>query len=138
VDHFQHWVYENPEATPQKRKDKWKELEGMYRPGQDYDGLPFPESGALWQQQLHIYQMPFYYIDYTLAQTCAFQFWMRFNNDDENAWNDYLTLCQAGGSKPFSELVDSAGLKSPFKSGTLKDVANEIFAWLETIDVKAL
>ena len=138
VDHFQHWVYENPEATPQDRKDKWKELEAQYRPGQDYDGMPFPESGALWQQQLHIYQMPFYYIDYTLAQTCAFQFWMRFNKDDKNAWNDYLTLCQAGGSKPFSELVELAGLKSPFKSGTLKDVANEIFAWLENIDVKNL
>ena len=66
VDHFQHWVYENPRATPEERKDKWSLLESTYLPGRDYDNLEYPKSGGIWQGQLHIYQMPFYYIDYMM------------------------------------------------------------------------
>ena len=64
VDHFQHWVYENPDVSPEERKSKWGELEKIYLPLRDYDDLDFPNRGGLWQGQLHIYQVPFYYIDY--------------------------------------------------------------------------
>ena len=60
VDHFQHWVYSNPDATPEARKERWSELEKLYLPHRDYDDMSFPKSGGVWQGQLHIYQLPFY------------------------------------------------------------------------------
>ena len=138
VDHFQHWVYENPEATPKQRNEKWLELESMYLPTRDYDDIEYPKTGGIWQGQLHIYQMPFYYIDYTLAQTCAFQFWMRNEQDKEKAWSDYYRLCKAGGSLPFTELVELAGLELPFKDGCLESVVNHVSQWLDGIDPKEL
>tara|TARA_B100000686_G_C16805578_1_gene989983 strand:- start:658 stop:2349 length:1692 start_codon:yes stop_codon:yes gene_type:complete len=138
VDHFQHWVYENPEATPQERKDQWLNLEGIYLPGRDYDDIEFPKTGGIWQGQLHIYQVPFYYIDYTLAQTCAFQFWIKSELDIKKAWKDYYRLCQAGGSKSFTGLVELAGLISPFNEGCLENVVDKAKKWLNNIDVSSL
>lgn len=131
VDHFQHWVYENPEASPADRKAKWSELEKIYLPDRNYDDLSYPLKGGIWQGQLHIYQMPFYYIDYTLAQTCAFQFWIKADENREQAWQDYLRLCKVGGSMPFTQLVDVANIKSPFIDGTLKQIAGHVYNWLE-------
>ena len=138
VDHFQHWVYENPNATPKKRNQKWLELESVYLPNRDYDDLVFPKTGGIWQGQLHIYQMPFYYIDYTLAQTCAFQFWVKNEKDSKNAWSDYVRLCKAGGSLSFTELVSLAGLESPFDDGCLESVVKHVNEWLDGIDPKEL
>ena len=138
VDHFQHWVYENPEATPKDRKNKWLELESIYLPNRDYDDIEFPKSGGIWQGQLHIYQMPFYYIDYTLAQTCAFQFWIKSIENREKAWDDYVRLCKAGGSLSFTGLVELAGLELPFKDGCLKSVVDQVTKWLDEVDVAAL
>mgnify|MGYP001185172447 CR=1 FL=1 len=131
VDHFQHWIYENPKESPKKRKEKWLELESIYQPDKNYDNLKFLKKGGLWQKQAHIYEMPFYYIDYTLAQICAFQFWIRMQNDKDSAWKDYLRLCKAGGSLSFLDLVKLANLKSPFDSKTFKEVAEKIDSWLE-------
>ena len=138
VDHFQHWVYENPEATPKDRKNKWLELESIYLPNRDYDDIEFPKSGGIWQGQLHIYQMPFYYIDYTLAQTCAFQFWIKSVENREKAWDDYVRLCKAGGSLSFTGLVELAGLELPFKDGCLESVVDQVTKWLDEVDVAAL
>lgn len=136
VDHFQHWVYENHEASPKERKQKWLELELIYMPHRDYDSMVFVKDGGIWQGQLHIYQMPFYYIDYTLAQTCAFQFWIKSEADKKSAWNNYITLCRAGGSLSFTKLVELAKLKSPFKDGCLEEVVDYVNKWLKTFDVK--
>ena len=138
VDHFQHWVYENPEATPKDRKNKWLELESIYLPNQDYDDIEFPKSGGIWQGQLHIYQMPFYYIDYTLAQTCAFQFWIKSEENREKAWDDYVRLCKAGGSLPFTGLVELAGLELPFDDGCLESVVEKVSNWLDSVNVSSL
>ncbi len=138
VDHFQHWVYENPSVSSKERRDKWLDLESVYLPNRDYDDLKFPKSGGIWQGQLHIYQMPFYYIDYTLAQTCAFQFWMKSQTNMESAWKDYLRLCKAGGSLPFTDLVNLANLELPFKDGCLKSVVKYVSNWLDGIDAKSL
>jgi M3 family oligoendopeptidase len=138
VDHFQHWVYENPEATPKDRNNKWLELESIYLPNRDYDDIEFPKSGGIWQGQLHIYQMPFYYIDYTLAQICAFQFWIKSEENREQAWSDYYRLCKAGGSLPFTGLVELADLKLPFDDGCLESVVEKVSNWLDNVDVSSL
>jgi M3 family oligoendopeptidase len=134
VDEFQHFVYENPNATPAERNAAWRRIEKKYLPHRDYAGNEFLENGAYWQRQAHIYASPFYYIDYTLAQICALQFWKRANENREEALEDYIKLCQAGGSKPFLELVELAGLKSPFESGTVKSVIGEVEAYLDSVD----
>jgi len=138
VDHFQHWVYENPEATPKERNQRWLDLESIYLPNRDYDDLHFPKTGGVWQGQLHIYQMPFYYIDYTLAQTCAFQFWIKNQQDSEKAWKDYVHLCSAGGSQSFTKLVALAGLELPFNDGCLETVVEHVSDWLDKVDPNKL
>ena len=134
VDEFQHFVYENPTATPTERKAKWREIEKKYLPHRDYEDNEFMERGGFWFKQGHIFSNPFYYIDYTLAQVCAFEFWNKSRTDRETAWADYLRLCQAGGSKSFLDLVELANLNNPFADGTIKKIVDPIAAWLENID----
>jgi len=136
VDEFQHFVYENPEATPEERKSKWREIERKYLPFRDYENNDLLNRGGYWFRQGHIFGVPFYYIDYTLAQVCAFQFWIKVRQDRERAWEDYIRLCKAGGSKPFLELVELANLQNPFVDGTIKQVVEPIKEWLDTIDDK--
>lgn len=138
VDEFQHFVYENPDATPEERKRAWREIEKKYLPHRQYPDNEYLERGGFWHKQGHIFQAPFYYIDYTLAQICAFQFWKKMNEDREAAWADYLRLCQAGGSRSFTGLVELAGLQSPFKDGTVASVIGVIEDWLNSVDDKAL
>jgi M3 family oligoendopeptidase len=123
VDHFQHLVYEKPDATPEERHGMWREVEAIYMPWRDYGDLEYPKKGAFWQRQLHIYGSPFYYIDYTLAQVCALQFWTRAEADRSEAMDAYVKLCARGGEAPFQQLAKGAGLKSPFEAGALDEVA---------------
>ena len=134
VDEFQHWVYENPEVTPQERREKWLEIEKKYLPTRDYGEVEELKNGIFWFRQGHIFSSPFYYIDYTLAQVCAFQFWIKSREDREKAWQDYLNLCKLGGSKSFFELMKSANLKNPFKEGTIAAVIPKIKEYLDSID----
>ncbi|MCR8849152.1 M3 family oligoendopeptidase [Rossellomorea sp. SC111] len=134
VDEFQHFVYENPEATPAERNAAWRKIEKEYLPHKDYDGVSYLENGGFWQRQSHIYNSPFYYIDYTLAQICAFQFWKKMNEDREGAWDDYVSLCKLGGSRSFTALVEAAHLDSPFQEGTVEKVIEPIRQWLNGID----
>jgi len=134
VDHFQHMVYENPKASPKERRAMWRDLEKIYLPYLDYSENDYLEQGGFWHKQGHIFEDPFYYIDYTLAQVCAYQFYIRDLKDHESAWKDYLKLCSAGGSKSFLELVELAGLKSPFEEGTLEEVVRIISEKLGAID----
>lgn len=134
VDEFQHFVYKNPDATPMERKKAWRSIEKKYLPHRDYADNDFLEDGGYWQQQGHIFGTPFYYIDYTLAQICAFQFWKRSMENKEAAWKDYIKLCNAGGSMSFTELVKLAGLISPFENGCVKSVIGPIEDWLNAVD----
>ena len=134
VDEFQHWVYENPEVTPQERREKWLEIEKKYLPTRDYGEVDELKNGIFWFRQGHIFSSPFYYIDYTLAQVCAFQFWIKSKEDREKAWQDYLNLCKLGGSKSFFELMKSANLKNPFVEGTLAAVIPKIKEYLDSVD----
>ncbi|MGG2481094.1 M3 family oligoendopeptidase [Brevibacillus borstelensis] len=138
VDEFQHAIYENPDMTPAQRKQTWREIERKYLPHLNYEDNDFLENGGYWQQQGHIFMDPFYYIDYTLAQICAFQFWKRAQHNPAEAWDDYLTLCKEGGSKSFTELVKVAKLDSPFEDGCVSSVIGDIKKWLDGVDDKAL
>ena len=114
-------------SKKKKKKTQKKNIETLFSKN---DNLDFLKNGGFWQKQAHIYEMPFYYIDYTLAQICAFQFWIRMQEDKESAWTDYLKLCKAGGSMSFLDLVKLAGIKSPFDPKVFKEVANRINDWL--------
>jgi len=134
VDEFQHIVYNNPQLTPTERNQAWLDLQKKYLPHFDHTGNAFLEAGGFWQRQSHIFRSPFYYIDYALAQICAFQFWKRDIKDHDSAWKDYVNLCKAGGSLSFLGLVELAGLKSPFDESVLKGVAEHVDGYLAGID----
>jgi M3 family oligoendopeptidase len=131
VDEFQHRVFENPGMSADARRAVWKSIEEKYMPWRDYDGQPYMESGGFWMQKQHIFMFPFYYIDYALAQMCAFEFYLRMLDDRSVAWQDYLKLCKAGGSLPYTDLLAVARLSSPFAQGTVEKVVDGIMAEIQ-------
>lgn len=134
VDHFQHEIYENPTLTPDQRKKTWRSLEQLYCPERDYSEDTFQGKGTYWYYQGHIFGSPFYYIDYTLAQFCAFQFWKRdYVEKDPTAWMDYLKICNAGGTNTFLDSVKSAGLRSPFEEGALTEMVGTLDTYLDQL-----
>lgn len=122
VDEFQHGVYEKPDMTAQERRTLWRSIEKKYMPWRDYDGNAFLEEGGFWMQKQHIFLYPFYYIDYSLAQMNAFEFFMRSTTDRKAAWEDYVRLCKAGGSLGYFELLKLANLSIPLKEETVKKI----------------
>ncbi len=134
VDHFQHEVYDHPDMSSAQRKACWRRLEKIYKPDIDYKDYEVFERGAYFFMQGHIFQSPFYYIDYTLAQVCALQFFIRMLDKDENCWKDYVHICCLGGTKSFVEIVKEANLKVPFEDGCLKEVSARIKAELDKTD----
>lgn len=139
VDHFQHRVFEEPDLTPAGRHALWKELLGVYMPWMRLDGeIPFYAEGEGWQRQHHIYDRPFYYIDYCLAQTVALQFWARIQQDKETAWENYMAYTKQGGSAVFTDLLKNAGLDSPFEEKCLREVCAAARKWLEAYDMNGI
>lgn len=126
VDEFQHEVYDRPEMSPKERKEVWKRLEKTYKPHQDHAGLPFFEKGGFWQKQHHIYSFPLYYIDYVIAQLCAFEYKAWMDRDYKGAWESYLKLCRMGGSKFHLQLLEEAGLKTPFADGVISEIVGNL------------
>ncbi|WP_256761857.1 M3 family oligoendopeptidase [Cohnella sp. WQ 127256] len=133
-DEFQHYVYENPEASPADRKQAWRAIENKYVPYRNYEGNDFLERGCLWLQNGHVFCLPFYYVDYTLARICSFQLWKKANVDQTAAWSDYMALCTTGGSKSFLELLEVGNLLSPFADGCVEGVIGDIEDWLDRIE----
>lgn len=123
VDAFQHIVYENPDMTPEERDAAWLELEKQFRPHISVEGMPYLEKGTRWQYQMHIYEMPFYYIDYCLAQTAALHFLLASREDYADAFARYLRLSKQGGERVWTDLLTEAGFPSPFEPGALRDLA---------------
>ncbi len=139
VDHFQHLVFENPSWTPRERHNAWKELLGVYMPWMRLDGdIPFYSEGEGWQRQHHIYSFPFYYIDYCLAQTVALEFWAKLQKDLPAAWERYMAYTVPGGSKTFTELLEGAGLDSPFDEKCLRGVCEAANDWLRSYDLTGI
>ena len=134
VDEFQHGVYENPELSKAERKALWRRIEKKYLPFKDYDDDAFMEKGTFWYKQGHIFGMPFYYIDYTLAQVCAFEFWVNSQKDHASALKQYIELCELGGSQSFVQLLESSNLKNPFKKGSVKAIMEPLNEYLNGVD----
>jgi len=135
VDYFQHIVYENPEMSPAERNAKWIELESQFRPHISLEGIPFVGEGRRWQYQMHIYESPFYYIDYCLAQTAALNFLLASLEDYDEAFRRYIRLSKQGGEKVWTELLSEAGFVPPFVPGALSTLAAKVEKLLESIKV---
>ena len=139
VDHFQHIVYEKPQMSPAERHAEWKRLMGIYQPWMKLDGeIPFFSEGEGWQRQSHIYEGPFYYIDYCLAQTVALEFWAMIQKDPVNAWKHYMTYTRQGGSRTFVDLLKHADLTTPFDEECLRFVCETATRWLENYDLTGI
>ena len=120
---------------PAERKAAWLELEHQYRPHISMDGMTYLEEGTRWQYQMHIYESPFYYIDYCLAQTAAFDFLLASQEDYDDAFARYIRLSKQGGEKLWTDLLPEAGFRSPFTPGALKELAEKVETLLEKIKV---
>ena len=130
VDHFQEIIYTHPEYTPEQRNEVWAKLEKRYRPYLDMEGIPMYGRGAGWQRQHHIYEMPFYYIDYCMAYTLALQFFSLWLDNKKEAWEKYLAFVRMGGSKTFIDLAHASGLYSPTDDNAIEKIMKNIAEWL--------
>ena len=131
TDEFEHYLYEQPTATIEDRKLKWRELELKYLPERDYDGNEFMEKGTSFYEIGHIFTTPFYFMDYDLAHFCSVQLWQKHQENPKRAWTNYLDMCKSGGSLPFNELMDKAQLQSPFEENSLQPLLNYVQGWIE-------
>lgn len=121
VDEFQHWVYENVQATAEERDEAWRHIWDLYRPGLDFGGSEDAKH-ARWYAQSHIFMMPFYYIDYAIAETGAMQLALLDEQDHDRAMETYVALCRIGGSKSVLETFAAAGMRSPFDPALMRDL----------------
>lgn len=134
VDEFQHIVYEKPELTPVERKEEYLRLEKKYRPYLSFEGIPYLEQGTRWQYQMHIYESPFYYIDYCIAQCVALSFLCLSREDFDGALEKYVAFLKATGGVSLPQLIEKAGLTSPFDHralGATAQGASEVIMELE-------
>ena len=134
IDEFQHWVCENPAATPIERNAQWLSIEEKYMPYRANTSSAHLQTGRVWQKQGHLFSVPFYYIDYTLAQVCAYQFWAESQQDFSAAWERYLALCKLGGSDSFTGLLKKANLKDPFDASLLEEISGWVENYLGSVD----
>ncbi len=128
VDEFQHIVYAKPEMTPAERKQVWLDLEKVYRPHMDYGDDSFYSKGGYWQRQPHIFQSPFYYIDYCLASICAMQFKVMMDDDFKTAWSRYEQLCRLSAKDFFVNVIQEVGLQNPFEDGCIEPLVEKLSA----------
>lgn len=134
IDELQEWFYLNPDATPEQRRAAYREIEKKYLPHLDYDGNEYLEKGGRWQKQAHVYAMPFYYLDYTLAQVCAFQYFIWDMKNHEDAWKSYMHICKRAGQIPFTALLKECGLDNPFEDGCIAKITPKLEQYLDSLD----
>ena len=128
IDKFQHWIYENPFHSEEERSDEWMNILASFSDDViDFNGLEVFRKNA-WQKQLHLFEVPFYYIEYGIAQLGAIGMWMQYKEDPQKALNNYIQALSLGGTKTLPELYEAAGLKFDFSSENIKllmDFVNE-------------
>lgn len=134
IDEFQEWVYDNPSATPEERNSKFREIQKKFNPEIKYEEGSYWDQGRRWQRQMHVYQSPFYYLDYTIAQINAFQFFALDMEDHEDAWNKYVELCKLGGKYGTKEIIAKSGLKNPFEAETFEFIVPKLEEYLDSLD----
>ena len=128
IDKFQHWLYENPNHTEEERSNKWVEIFNEFTsPVLDVSGLE-EYRRYFWQKQLHLFEVPFYYIEYGIAQLGAIGLWKQFKENKDRAINNYIAALEQGGTKTLPELFQLAGLRfdfSPTIVGSLMTFVND-------------
>jgi oligoendopeptidase F len=132
IDAFQHWLYTNPEHTHEQRRAYWEHLMERFGPAVSWDSLE-DYRAFTWQKQLHIFEVPFYYIEYGIAQLGALQLWLQSRDDEARAIENYRNALQLGGSRPLPELFNAAGLKFDFGPDTVQSLMDEVQRELETL-----
>ena len=125
IDEFQEIIYTNPEMTPSGRREVWQQLEKEYKPHLAFTD-EFFSAGRSWQLQKHVYNWPFYYIDYCLAQTCALQFKTIMDEDYTMAWQKYIAFCLESAKDYFPVMLRNVGLNSPFEDGFMEELVKKI------------
>ncbi len=138
LDAFQHLLYREDGSWPDRdeRADAWRGLAEVFLPGIDHDATPW-WSANRWLTTRHVFLFPFYYLDYALAQVVAWQFLPLMEADPEAAMERYLGICRAGGTAPFTELVEQAGLANPFDPETVARVAADLATRLDLVGAPA-
>lgn len=122
IDKFQHWLYENPSHTHEERLANWKRISDEFTPESlEISGLEEYRNYS-WQRQLHLYEVPFYYIEYGIAQLGAIGLWQQFKKDKQQALNNYITALSLGGTRTLSQLFEAAGLKFDLSPGHIKSL----------------
>lgn len=125
IDAFQHWVYTHPTHTRQERTAEWLRLTARFGPSVDYSGCE-DVLATSWQRQLHLFGVPFYYIEYGIAQLGALQLWLLSRRDSATALAGYKRALALGGSKPLPRLFEAAGLRFDFGPEIMRDLQNEV------------
>lgn len=132
-DEFQHAIYDHPERTAAERNETYARVYRTYNPYLDESDLPFISWGSQWQSELVLYSMPFYYIDYALAQVLALALYRESLSDFDAAWARYLGFMDAAGTLPLPALARACGLPDPLDEGTLEDLAAFLMDELEKL-----
>ncbi|MBV9464284.1 MAG: M3 family oligoendopeptidase, partial [Verrucomicrobiae bacterium] len=135
VDAFQHWIYLHPAHRPEDRVKAWLDLNRRFGGIEDWSG--FEDSLAYsWHKQLHIFEVPFYYIEYGIAQLGALQLWRNYRRDPAKALKDYRRGLALGGSRPIPELFEATGLKFDFSEATIRPLIEEVRAEYEKLSAE--
>jgi oligoendopeptidase F len=133
IDKFQHWVYEHPAHTIEERTQTWTSILKEFSTGSiDYTGLD--EFRAIgWQRQLHLFEVPFYYIEYGIAQLGAIGMWMQYQQNPSAALENYMNALALGGTKTLPELYQTAGIEFNFSPNYVKNLMDFTNAQLEKL-----
>jgi oligoendopeptidase F len=133
IDKFQHWLYLNPNHTHEERQQNWLNILEEFKDNViDYSGLENYRENA-WQRQLHLFEVPFYYIEYGIAQLGAIGMWMQFKKDKTTAIENYCKALSLGGTKTLPELYNTAGLSFDFSPTTIKKLMDFVKNEMEKI-----
>jgi len=133
VDSFQHWVYTHPEISRRERADYWVEIHEKYSVGESWDGYEETRR-SFWQRQLHLYEVPFYYIEYGIATVGALNLWLRYRKDPREAVEAYRSALALGASRPILQLFEAAGIPWPLEHRTVERSAGELRRVLSTLN----
>lgn len=125
MDFYQHWLYTEENLDRKSLINKWKELIDSFRPYLDYKGCIFSHSYA-WVRVLHLFEVPFYMIEYLIAQLGALQLWLNYKKEPQKTINQYIKGLSLGGSKPLPELFEAIGIKFDFSQKMLEKLINEV------------
>jgi len=124
IDQFQHWIYTNPTHNAADREEAFKQIYNTFGAGfANWDGLD-QEFGNLWQKQLHVFELPFYYIEYGIAQLGAIAIWKNYKENPEKALQQYIDALSLGYTKPMNEIYETAGIKFDFSSDYVHELAS--------------